>query len=52
MMDMPYFMTNKRWYKFDFRKRKYVLTDEAPEEAKKSYKEYYETINQNNNTHC
>lgn len=40
MKDMPYFMTDERWYGFDFKKRKFVLTNEAPEKAKKSYEEY------------
>ena len=40
MLDMPYFMTNKEWYRFDFEKDKFVLTEKAPEEAKKSYKKY------------
>lgn len=41
MKDMPYFMNDKRWFEFDFEKKKFVLTAEAPEEAVKSYKEYY-----------
>lgn len=40
MRDMPYFMTNEDWYKFDFEKRIFVLTEKAPEKAKESYKEY------------
>ena len=43
MQDMPYFMTNKKWYKFDFEKRMFVLTEHAPDEAKESYKEYLKT---------
>lgn len=45
MLDMPYFMENEDWYEFDFLQRKYVLTDKAPEEAKESYKKYYEELN-------
>lgn len=45
MIDMPYFMTNEEWYYFDYKKRKYVLTDKAPEKAKESYKEYYKELN-------
>lgn len=45
MMDRPYFMENKEWYKFDFQKRKYILTDKAPKEAKKSYEEFYKQLN-------
>lgn len=40
MLDMPYFMENEKWYSYDFDKRMYVLTDEAPQEAKDSYTEY------------
>lgn len=45
---MPYFMENEDWYEFDFLQRKYVLTDKAPEEAKESYKKYYEELNKSN----
>ena len=41
MKDRPYFMTDERWYKFDFKRRVFVLTEEAPEKAKKSYDEFY-----------
>lgn len=44
MIDMPYFMENDKWYYFDYDKKKYVLTDEAPPEAKESYNEYYKTL--------
>lgn len=44
MLDMPYFMKDKSWYTYDVKKRCYVLTDKAPEKAKKSYKEYYEDL--------
>lgn len=40
MRDMPYFMSNEEWFKFDFDKRIFVLTDKATEKAKESYKEY------------
>ena len=40
MRDMPYFMNDKKWYKFDFEKRMYILTKDAPEKAKESYDEY------------
>lgn len=43
MQDMPYFMTNKKWYKFDFKKRMFVLTEYAPKEAKTSYEKYLKT---------
>lgn len=41
MKEMPYFMTNSVWYKFDFDKKMFVLTEHATEKAKESYKEYY-----------
>ena len=41
---MPYFMTNDEWYYFDYQKRKYVLTDKAPEMAKDSYKQFYKEV--------
>lgn len=40
VQDIPYFMTNEDWYYFDG--KKYVLTENAPEEAKESLKEFYE----------
>lgn len=40
MIDMPYFMTNKEWYYFDFQKRIFVLTEKAPQRAKESYDEF------------
>lgn len=47
MMDRPYFMEKKEWYRFDFQKRKFVLTDEAPEKAKESYEHFYKELNKN-----
>lgn len=44
MTDIPYFMTNDKWFEFDLKQRKYVLTDDAPEKARKSYKDYYDSI--------
>lgn len=40
MIDRPYFMEDKKWFRFDFNKRMYVLTELAPDDAKKSYNEY------------
>lgn len=40
MLDMPYFMTDKSWYYFDG--KRFVLTEDAPEEAKESLKQFYE----------
>lgn len=40
MRDRPYFMEDRKWFRFDFDKQMYVLTDLAPEKARESYKEY------------
>lgn len=37
-------MSNKEWYYFDEIEFKYKLTDEATDEAKKSYSEFYELL--------
>lgn len=44
-VDMPYFMENAEWYEFDLDKGIYVLTEEATEKAKESYKEFYGLLN-------
>lgn len=44
MIDRPYFMENRKWYRFDFNKRMYVLTDQASEKAKESYDEYLKLL--------
>lgn len=41
MIDMPYFMENEDWYTFD---DGFVLTDKAPEKAKKSYKQWLKDV--------
>ena len=41
--DMPYFYTNKEWYKIVTNQNNEVqilLTDKAPEKAKQSYEEF------------
>lgn len=43
-VEEPYFMQNKEWYYFDEDEFCYKLTDKAPEKAKESYKEYYDTV--------
>ena len=48
MLDMPFFMKNEDWYEFDFKKRRYVLTDKAPQEAKDSYEKYYQEMSKMN----
>lgn len=45
MIDMPYFMKNDSWYYVDREEGEYKLTDDAPEEARKSYDEYIEYMN-------
>lgn len=44
MQDMPYFMEDSSWYYFDG--KRFVLTDKAPEKAKISLEEFYETEDQ------
>jgi hypothetical protein len=39
--DKPYFMMDESWYYFDEKECRYYLTDKAPEEAKKSYDDFY-----------
>ena len=46
-LDKPYFMTNKEWFYFDEKEWCYKLTENAPEEAKASYKEFYDLLNGN-----
>lgn len=41
MQEQPYFMENPKWYRFNEKEWKYELTDEAPEKAVESYKEFY-----------
>lgn len=47
-LDEPYFMTNESWYYFDYKQKKYILTDKAPEKARQSYREFYREINGQN----
>ena len=44
MFDMPYFMNEEDWYEYDWEKEKYILTDKAPKEAKKSYEKFYKEL--------
>lgn len=44
MQDRPYFMENKEWYEYDFKKRRFVLTSKATKEAKKSLENFYKGI--------
>lgn len=40
----PYFMSNEEWFYFDEKDFCYKLTDKAPEKAKESYKEFYDSL--------
>lgn len=42
----PYFLTNSNWYRFDEHECKYILTNDAPEKAVKSYNEYYDLVDE------
>lgn len=44
MYDMPYFMENEEWFYFDYKSRKFMLTQFAPQKAKESYKEFYQNL--------
>ena len=44
IVDEPYFMTNKLWYKYSLEKLIYILTPEAPPKAVESYNEFYKLI--------
>lgn len=43
VLAMPYFMTNKDWYYYDEEESIFKLTNNATQEAIKSYEEYYST---------
>ncbi len=45
-LDIPYFMQNSEWYYHDDKEGIYKLTDLAPAEARKSYKEFYYELNE------
>ena len=42
LAETPKFLTNPAWYRFDPEKKKIVLTDEAPEDVRKSYEDFYD----------
>lgn len=44
----PYFMKNEEWYYFDEKDFMYKLTSKAPEEAVKSYNEFYDYLEMDN----
>jgi len=43
MKNEPYFLSNSEWFYFDEREFCYKLTDKAPKEAVKSYRDFYNT---------
>lgn len=43
-VDEPYFMTNPDWFTFDIKSKRYVLAEDAPKEARASYKQFYEDL--------
>lgn len=43
-IEKPYFMSNEAWYRFDEENFRYVLTPEATEKARKSYREFYAAL--------
>ena len=43
LLERPYFLENKEWYWHDRNQWIYKLTDRAPEKAKESYKDFYNT---------
>lgn len=47
LIDKPYFMKNKSWYYFNYKNDKFELTQKAPKEAIKSYKDFYLIMNIN-----
>lgn len=51
MLDMPYFMTNKDWYEFDFKTRRFVLTENATSKAKESFVQYYKELEKMSDKH-
>ena len=45
LIEKPYFLTNKKWYEYDEKGKKYILTNKAPQKAIESYKDFYKQIN-------
>lgn len=43
-LDKPYFMSNEEWFYHDEEEMCYKLTDKAPQKAKESYKDFYNTL--------
>lgn len=47
LLPEPYFMKNPEWYYHDDNINRYFLTDKAPKEARESYKQFYEDLEEN-----
>ena len=43
-IEQPLFMNNEKWYYYDNKEEKYMLTQEAPPEAVKSHEEFYRLV--------
>lgn len=46
-VNVPYFFTNKEWYYYDEKEEIYKLTKKATKKAIESYKEFYNTPDDN-----
>lgn len=44
MFDMPFFMSNPKWFWFNADENRFVLNDEAPQKARDSFFEFYKAI--------
>lgn len=42
--EKPYFLENEKWYVFDAKECRYYLTPDAPKNAVKSYKNFYNIV--------
>lgn len=41
----PYFLENKKWYKYNNIQGRYTINEDAPVKAKLSYQEFYKELN-------
>ena len=46
VLTKPFFLTNEKWYYYDYKELKYKLTDKAPKEAIESYNKFYKKISE------
>ena len=42
--EKPYFMNDPNWFYFDEKEFKYKLTEKATEKARKSYEDFYKSV--------